>query len=276
MSFGTQTVLDDFDFILLLLATLCIAAAGNVINDIFDTEIDKINNPDKLLIGKEIAEKHAYRIFFILNIIGVGLGFYLANTIEKPNFAALFIVFSILLYLYSSYLKGILLIGNLLISALVAISLIIVALFDLYPAITAENQTQQSAVFKIVLDYALFAFFINLIREIVKDLQDIKGDKNNGINTLAIVLGRKRTTKIVFVLGVILVVGVAFYMYENLYDQQMLSLYFLFAILAPLLYFCVKSWDAKTSEQFGFLSKLLKIIMFMGICSIPVLSLTTS
>src|SRR5690606_14297971 len=115
---------------------------------------------------------------------------------------ALFVVFSALLYLYASYLKGVFLVGNLLVSGLVAMSLLIVPLFDLLPAITVENQAGQSAVFKIVLYYALFAFSINFIREIVKDLQDINGDKKGGMNTLAIALGRKRTMKIVFALAV--------------------------------------------------------------------------
>jgi 4-hydroxybenzoate polyprenyltransferase len=269
LAFGTETELTNFSFALLVIATICIAAGGNIINDIYDVEIDRINKPNKVLIGKKISERNANRLFITLNITGVAIGFYLANTIEKPGFAALFIVFSALLYLYASYLKGILLIGNILISALVAMSLIIVALFDLFPAITPQNQAVQSAIFKIVLHYALFAFFINLIREIVKDLQDINGDKKGGINTLAIAIGRKRTIMIVFTLGVLTVLGIVLYMYEHLYDQQVLLLYFLFAIVAPLLYFCVKTWDAETPKDYAFLSKLLKIIMFLGICSIP-------
>lgn len=267
--FGVDTALTNFSFALLVIATICIAAAGNIINDIYDVEIDKVNKPNKVLIGKRISERNANRLFILFNITGVAIGFYLANSISKPSFAALFIVFSALLYLYASYLKGILLIGNLLVSALVAMSLIIVALFDLFPAITPQNQATQSAVFKIVLQYALFALFINFIREIVKDLQDINGDKKGGINTLPIALGRKRTISIVFLLGVFMTLVVVFYMYENLYNQQTLLLYFLFAIVASLLYFCIKSWDADSPKEYGFLSKLLKIIMFLGICSIP-------
>ena len=267
--FGVDTALTNFSFALLVIATICIAAAGNIINDIYDVEIDKVNKPNKVLIGKRISERNANRLFVLFNIVGVAIGFYLANSIGKPSFAALFIVFSALLYLYASYLKGILLIGNLLVSALVAMSLIIVALFDLFPAITPQNQATQSAVFKIVLQYALFALFINFIREIIKDLQDINGDKKGGMNTLPIALGRKRTISIVFLLGVFMTLGVVFYMYENLYNQQTLLLYFLFAIVAPLLYFCIKSWDADSPKEYGLLSKLLKIIMFLGICSIP-------
>ena len=275
-AFGVETALTDFSFALLVLATICIAAAGNIINDIYDVEIDRINKPNKVLIGKMISERSANRLFIILNITGVAIGFYLANTIGKPGFAALFIVFSALLYLYASYLKGILLVGNLLISVLVAMSLIIVVLFDLFPAITPHNQAMQSVVFKIVMHYALFAFFINLIREIVKDLQDINGDKKGGMNTLPIALGRKRTVSVVFILGVIMVLGVVFYMYENLYKEQILLLYFLFAIVAPLLHFCIKAWDADTPRDYGLLSKLLKAIMFLGICSILLFKIVNS
>ncbi|MEM0518726.1 geranylgeranylglycerol-phosphate geranylgeranyltransferase [Aequorivita flava] len=267
--FGATTVLDNLHFAFLVFATLCIAAAGNIINDLYDVEIDKINKPNKVLIGEKVSEKNANRLFIVLNILGVAIGFYLANSILKPSFAALFVAISALLYLYASYLKGILLLGNFTISILVAMSLIIVPIFDLLPAVTQQNQTTQATVFTIVLHYALFAFFSNLIREIVKDLQDINGDKKGGKNTLAIAIGRKRTVTIVFVLGVILVFGVVFYMYENLYNSQAILLYFLFAIVGPLLYFCIKAWDAKTTSNYAFLSALLKVIMFLGICSIP-------
>ncbi|WP_051285444.1 geranylgeranylglycerol-phosphate geranylgeranyltransferase [Aequorivita capsosiphonis] len=267
-AFEVDVSLNTFDFVLLVIATLSIAAAGNVINDIYDVEIDKINKPKKVLIGNKISERTGNRFYIVLSVIGVAIGFYLSNRIGKPSFAALFVVFSALLYLYSSYLKGMFLVGNILVSALVAMSLLIVPLFDLLPAISPENQASQSVVFKIVLHYAIFAFYINLIREIVKDLQDINGDKKGGMNTLPIIIGRKRTVTVVFILGVFAVFGVVFYMYEDLYDKQVLMLYFLLAIVGPLLYFCLKSYDAKTTKDYAVLSKLMKLIMFLGICSI--------
>lgn len=272
--FKIDTALTGPEFSLLVLATLCIAAAGNVINDIYDVEIDKINKPEKVLVGKKITEKNAYNLFIALNVIGVAIGFYLANTIGKPTFSALFIIISALLYLYASSLKQMLLVGNLLISVLVAMSLIIVGIFDLMPAITPANRAVQSTIFSIVLDYSLFAFSLNFIREIVKDLEDINGDKKGNINTLAIALGRKRTEIIVFSLGIILVFGIIFYMYEYLYNQQILLLYFLFTIVGPLLYFCIKTWSAKSQKDYRFLSILLKIIMCAGICSILLFQIT--
>jgi len=268
-----ETNLNSLHFTLLVIATISLAAAGYIINDIYDVTIDSINQPTRVIVGKKLTETTANRLFIILNVLGVGIGFYLANSIEKPVFAAIFIVISASLYIYASYLKGVLLLGNLVISALVAMSLLIVPIFDLLPVINTYNQEALSAVFKIVLHFSCFAFGINFIREIIKDLQDINGDKNGGLNTLPIVLGRKRTTNIAFLLGVLLVFSVVYYMYVFLYTNQILLLYFLFAIVGPLLYFSLKCYDAETKKEYGLLSKLLKIIMFLGICAIPLFGL---
>jgi len=160
--FQIDTSLAPFEFYLLLIATICIAAAGNIINDIQDVAIDRINKPEKVLIGKKITEKTGYNYYLILNVIGVGIGFYLANSIGKPSFAALFIVFSALLYLYATYVKSIAIVGNLLVSFLVAMSIVVVGLFDLFPAITDTNRESLSNIFTILLAYAFFCIFNDL------------------------------------------------------------------------------------------------------------------
>lgn len=265
--FNATPALSDFQFALLILATLAIAAAGYVINDIYDQEIDRINKPNSLLVGNKISEKQANSLFVILNIIGVGIGFYLANTIQRPVFVSFFILISLLLYLYASSLKRILVVGNLLIAVLVAMSILIVPIFDLLPTITWQNQVVQTRTFLLILDFAIFAFFINWIREIVKDLLDIDGDKKGGINTLAIAIGRSRTLKIIMALTFLLLCGIIYYMYENLYKQQYLMLYFLVFIVGPLLYLFIKTFDAKSKKRYRFMASLLKIIMLMGICA---------
>lgn len=266
--FGIDITLNAFGFSLLVIATLCIAAGGYIINDVFDIEIDKVNRPKKVFIPNKISEKTAYNLFIIFNVIGVGIGFYLSNMIERPGFSALFIAFSALLYLYSSYLKSTILVGNILIAVLVAMSLILVGLFDLLPAITPENQATQSTFFSIVLDYALFAFYLTLLREIVKDLEDVNGDRKGGLSTLPLAIGRKRSIYVIFGSGVVGVFSVVYYMYQYIYNHQYLLLYFLFGILAPLLFFCVKTWSANSIKDYRFLSNLLKIIMLLGMCSI--------
>ena len=127
--------------------------------------------------------------------------------------AGIFVVVSALLYIYSSQLKGILLVGNIIVSALVMFSLLVVLLFDLYPVITENLLPVHLKVSKVVLHYSLFAFSVNLIREIVKDVQDVNGDLKGGINTLAIALGRKRAVNISIALAVMLIVGLILYMY---------------------------------------------------------------
>lgn len=260
--------LDNFTFGLLVFATVCIAAAGNVVNDIFDVNVDRINKPNKMVIGRLISERAAYNYYMVLSVLGVAAGFYLSNLISHPGLAAIFIVISALLYLYATHVKAMLLVGNILVSLLVALSLIVLILFDIYPAIDGPVSEFQHRSSQTILLYAGFAFFINLIREIVKDLEDIDGDQNGGRSTLPIVLGRKRTVDVVFILGVIALLGILVFTYTQLYNFQVTAFYFVFLVAAPLLFFCIKAWNAEHHKHFSLLSLLLKMILFSGICSL--------
>lgn len=266
--FKIPTTLNGFGFFLLCLATVSIAAAGNIINDIYDVETDRINRPGKVLIGNRISEKTAMTAFMVLNVLGIGIGFYLSNMIQRPGFSSIFIFISVLLYLYATHLKQILLVGNLIISSLVAMVIIIMGLFDLLPAITPQNQLTQSIIFSILLDYALFAFLINLLREMVKDQEDINGDFNSGRNSLPIAIGKERTNKVIFIIGIIPLVLIVIYIYQYLYENLYATLYTLFLIVGPLLYFLINITATKTTKQFSHLSTVLKIIMFLGLISI--------
>ncbi len=266
--FGISTSLTPFNFFLLIMATLCIAAAGNIINDIYDVETDFINKPNKIIVGKTISEKTAYNLFISLNVIGVGIGFYLSHAIGKSELFALFVIISALLYVYASYLKQTFLIGNIVISILVALSILIVGIFELIPAMTIQNQGIQLVFFKILLDYAIFAFLINFIREISKDIADIDGDYKSGMNTLPIVFGRERTSKILFILSFIPLGAVIYYVINNLYTKPVAVIYFLVFIIAPLIYLLILIFNAKTKKDFITISNILKLVMLFGILSI--------
>ncbi len=265
---GVKVALHHFEFTLLVLATVCIAAAGNIINDIFDREIDLVNKPKEVIVGKRISEKTAYNLYIIFNVIGVGAGFLIANLIDKPGLAAIFIIISALLYVYASHLKSMLIVGNILVSALVAMSLLIMVIFDIFPAIDTDQMEPQVNAARLILIYSGFAFYINLVREIVKDLQDVNGDKKGKRNTLPIAIGRKRTTHLVFILGALGLFGILYYTYTALYTNRIAAFYFVFLIAAPLLLFCIKAWEAEKPKHFRFLSILLKIVMLSGIISI--------
>ena len=266
--FKIDITLNGFGFSLLVLATLCIAAAGNIINDIHDVETDLINKPNKIIVSKTISESKAFNLFLVLSITGVGIGFYLSNLIDKSGFSAIFIITSALLYIYSTYLKQTILIGNIVVSALVAMSIIIVGLFDLLPAITPQNQQTQLTLFKILLDYALFAFMINFLREIIKDIEDIKGDSQSEMKTFPVSMGRERSIKVLFGLSFIPLVAITFYVVSYLYKQQIAIAYFIIFIIGPLLYFILKILSAKTNKELHLLSNILKLVMLMGILSL--------
>jgi len=266
--------LNDWQYLILVLSTVCIAAGGYLINNIFDKATDEINKPDDVVVGKSISEGMAYNIYMALNIIGVGAGFYLSNVIERPGFSLLFIVISGTLYLYASGLKQTLLVGNIIVALLLSLSIIIIGIFDLLPTINPDNQAGMGLLFKILLDYAVFAFIINFIREIVKDLEDVNGDYNQRMNTLPISLGVARTVKVVFGLSFIPLGLIIYYVNENLFSNNLYyaAIYGLLLILGPLLYFTIKIFSAKNQKDFNHLSKVLKIVIFFGILSIAVIN----
>lgn len=266
--------LADWQFALLVLATVLIAAAGYVINDIMDQDTDKDNKPKHVIVGQSVSEANAYNIYVGLNVVGVGAGFYLSNVIERPGFAAIFIVVAATLYLYATGLKQLLLVGNILVALLLSFSVVIIGIFDVFPATYEGNQREMATVFSILTDYAIFAFIINLLREMVKDIEDVDGDYNNGMQTLPIVLGVARTSKMVFALSFVPLVIVLYYInsYFIANNLWILSAYALLLLVAPLLYFSIKMYSAKKKKDFSHLSRVLKIILLFGIFSIGVLT----
>jgi len=255
-------------FIALVIATVCIAAGGNVINDIHDIAIDTVNKPKKVIVGQKVSETTANYLYIALTFIGVCAGFYVANTIGRPGFAIVFIVIASLLYVYATQLKERLLIGNVLISLLVASALLVFILFDILPGINElERHLHIKATYTILL-FAGFAFYINLIREIVKDIQDINGDQKGGKNTLAVAIGRTRARNVAFAMGLIGLLSILGFTYFYLYTNQKVAFYFVFLVGGPLLVFCIKAFNAEKEKDFKTLSILLKIIMLTGICSL--------
>ena len=265
--------LADWQYGLFVLSTVLIAAGGYVINNIFDQHTDTINKPNTVVIGKSISETQGYNIYIALTATGVSIGFYLSNVIAKPGFATIFILIAATLYLYATSLKQMMLIGNIMVALLVSFSVVIIGIFDLFPTIHEGNQQQMANLFSILLDYTIFAFMINLLREIVKDIEDVDGDYNMGMNTLPIAIGKSRATKIVFVLSFIPLLLILHYIYNYLFGLLFVTLYLLFFVVAPLLYFTIKIGAATSKKEFHNLSLLLKWILLFGILSIVVISI---
>ena len=263
--------LTDFNYILLIFATVCIAAGGYVINNIMDQDTDEIAKPQNRVVGVSISETVAYNWYIGLTIVGVGIGFYLSNVIYKPTFASMFILVATLLYMYATSFKQIPVLGNVVVALMLSTSIIIIGLFDILPAIDADNRFRMKEAFDILMHYAIFAFIINLIREIVKDLEDMDGDHQSGINTLPIAIGVQKTKIIVGVLTVISIGILAYYVNSNLFELDYVVYYAMVLIVGPLIYFGVKLMNAANKKEFHHLSLVLKIILFFGILSVAVI-----
>ena len=263
--------LTDFNYILLVIATVCIAAGGYVINNIMDQDTDEIAKPQNRVVGVSISETVAYNWYIGLTIVGVGIGFYLSNVIYKATFASMFILVATLLYMYATSFKQIPVLGNVVVALMLSTSIIIIGLFDILPAIDADNRFRMKEAFDILMHYAIFAFIINLIREIVKDMEDMDGDYQSGINTLPIAIGIQKTKIIVGVLTVISIGILAYYVNSNLFELDYVVYYAMILIVGPLIYFGVKLLNATTKKEFHHLSLVLKIILFFGILSVAVI-----
>lgn len=271
-SFEIPTNLSVFQFVTLLFSLILITAAGYIMNDIFDLKSDIINKPKKVIIGNQFSIESAQHLYLIINTLGIVLGIGLSLFIQKPSYSFIFMGASLLLYFYSKTLKSKPLIGNIAVSFLVAFSIITLCLFDLNFAIQSEDH---HLVKYIMLLLAFFAFLISLVREIVKDIEDVNGDYNLRMNTLPILLGVARTKRIVaflclFPLGLLLFIVVK---YAAIY--KVIILYLLLFALVPLLYVAMKLLSAKTKKDFKKLSMFLKIIMFLGINSLLIFSLNS-
>ncbi|MGB3591008.1 MAG: geranylgeranylglycerol-phosphate geranylgeranyltransferase [Nonlabens sp.] len=259
--------LKPYQLVLLIMATALLTAGGNVINDVYDIEIDKVNKPDKVIVGVKVTESQAMGLYLVMTVAAVICGFVLSNSIGRPLFSAIFIVVAFSLYLYASSLKSMLLVGNILVSILVAFVILVVAIFELIPEIDEATLIEYQQVFKILLVYSAFAFHLNLIREWIKDCQDVNGDRAGGRHTLPLAVGVNRNMKLVAVMTAIALVTLVYVVNTYFYRHQLLLLYGVFTLIGPLMYVTLKAWNASSKSELKQLSLIIKVIMINGISS---------
>jgi 4-hydroxybenzoate polyprenyltransferase len=236
----------DPAMLLLSFSTVCIAAAGYIINDYFDIKIDIINKPERVVIGRYLKRRVAMTAHQMLNVMGCLVGLYLSRWVFLLD------VLSVtLLWFYSTQFKKQPFIGNVVVSFLTALSLLVLAVYY------RKNVD-------LLLIYASFAFVITLVREIIKDMEDLRGDARFGCRTLPIIWGIRRTKQFLYVL-IASFIATLFIVAGDL-DNQHLNITF-FALLAPISWLIYRLVRADTKRDFGFLSQLCKIIMLLGVSS---------
>ncbi len=259
-------------FYLLVLASVLIAAAGYIINDYFDINIDQVNKPDKIIVQKIIKRRWAIVLHILLTLAGLVLSFYVSY---KTSFVivAANLGCALLLWVYSTTFKRKLLTGNIIISGLTAWTVLVLyfaahPIFPLRPSEVEGMRLGMQTIYKFAALYAGFAFIISLIREVVKDIEDMDGDKRYDCKTMPIVWGVPPSK--VFV-GVWLVVLIGALIVVQFYVLQIgwwiSSLYILLLVIIPLFYVLRQFYHAQTPAHYHRISTLVKLVMLTGILS---------
>ena len=249
-----------------------IAGAGNVVNDLFDQDIDRINRPDKQIIGSSISEANAWNLYYGIISLGLGLGILLCWNLGNVSNALIFMLAAGGLYFYSYSYKRQFLIGNLVVALLAGL----IPFLPLYLEMMCEPQLWMALPWVSVLfTFSVFSFLTTWIREVIKDLEDLKGDQLLRCKTMPIVLGVNGTKAVVVALLMVLIGSVAWLQMEWWKATDMeLFWYFLIAVQLPTLVLVGLMVKAETSEQFAQSSKLSKLIMLGGVLSMIVFRFT--
>lgn len=269
--------LSEFHFFLLSLSTVMIAAAGYTINDYFDINLDKINKPERLVIGKGIKRRVAMGAHSIINIVAILIALYVSLSIGFWKLSIIHFICATGLWFYSTNFKRQFFIGNVVIASFTAMVPIIVGLFELLPTFKTYSVFDPQISFVIewkhVFGIAFFAFITTLIREIIKDIEDYDGDKEYGCNTLPITWGKQAAKTIVLVFTLFTMGCLGYLQLLQWRNSDLLSFYYiLIALQLPFTFLIYKVITADTQKKYHSAGNITKIIMLSGICYLFVFS----
>ncbi len=269
-------LLDGKNFFLLSLSTVLIAAAGYIINDYFDIKIDVINRPEKMVLEKQIPLKFAILMHSLLNVAALIMSAYVARLAGHYSWLALQLSCTILLWFYSTHFKRQFMTGNVVVALLTALTIVVLILYE--PAI--HTLASQGA-FIIIPDnkipnpvwvlgiYTCFAFTLTWMREIVKDMEDFKGDAQEGCITMPIQWGLLRSVRFTQVLGIVALIPLITGAVKLLNaGWMMLGIYTILLLTIPIMVWMYYLPKKATSQHYHTMSRWLKMIMISGIGSL--------
>ena len=279
------------NFVILLIVTILIAASGYIVYDIYDYNLDQINKPEKVVLGKFLKSRDAIKIYMLFNSLAIMLSFFLCIKIKQEIYILVFLLIIYCLWLYSKKLKKYKTIGNILIAFFISLSILNVPLFS-YKNILSDDRF---FVFLIISIFSVLALLINVKREIIKDIEDIEGDKIHKVKSLPIIFGTKKSKLVTIIIGIILMfaissiitfqililrsdllldVGGNQFSNPQIWGANYISIIYMFIILIMFFYVELLILNATTKTNFTKASKLLKYLMLLSLLSIPVFSLT--
>lgn len=263
-------------FLLLVLSTLLIMAGGNVINDYFDTRIDRLNKPENVLVGRSVKRRVAMATHWILSTIGLLLGVAVAISSTHKVFALIppFAVGA--LWWYSTTGKRQLFVGNGLVAILSSLAVVLVGLYEV-PALTSAYPDHWMAGYRLkfvaldtrslwwwILGYTAFAFVSTLLRELQKDMADVRGDAANGCRTVPIAWGMKFARLLVAFWAMVIIVAVGL-LADRVFTEVAARVYLYVLVIAPILASCILTWNARNRDQHNRAGNVMKLAMVFAV-----------
>ena len=269
----TELTMSWFYFSLLVLATVLIAAAGNVVNSYLDYEQDTEFKPNKVIVGKYLSLDATFNLQLGLSVAGILIGFFLSYHFGNIRLGYIFLSATALLWLYSQFLKKYFLIGNIVVAGLSAIVFVLPVLFESHLMTYFKSDLMEMAANTIITElklYFFFAFAVSLIREIVKDAEDREADAAYGMKTLPVVLPAWAVNAVIIVLMLCLMAVIGYvqmyFWHHGLKKHFWFALFFLQFIIGTNMFTVFVS---KLKQDYHNISVLLKLVMFFGIASLP-------
>lgn len=258
---------------LLIVSVVGIAAGGYVINDYFDVKIDRINRPDNLVVTRIISRDAAMNLFYGFTAVGVIAGTVVAWWAHSWTLLFTYVVIPGLLWFYSASYKRMFLVGNLVVAFASAIVPLLVAIAN---ADYLHHLYQNALAYSPIIGelyvwtggFAAFAFLLTWVREIVKDIEDIEGDREMECRTLPIVWGDKVAKIIATLLLVTIATLIVYILFAVLpFSHEWKSLptrYVVFGLIVPILCSIVLLWAANNRTEYHRVQTIIKFAMFMG------------
>ncbi|MBR4621247.1 MAG: geranylgeranylglycerol-phosphate geranylgeranyltransferase [Salinivirgaceae bacterium] len=262
--------LSDGYFFVLVMINVLLGAAGYVINDYYDRRIDTLNHPESVIVGKSIPQRHAIIYHWALNAAAIVLAAIFAWHLKLFSIVLVYMMFAGIFWLYSTTYKRQLLVGNLVVAIVTATIPLQVGLFE-YLTLTREygyemllNSLSFMPIMYWMVGFAFFAFITNLIREIVKDMEDLEGDASCGCNTLPMAFGM-RVSKIVVVALIALTIAALLAVYDFYLHESLTFIYICVFLIVPLVLAIVLTLTAQDVKHYHRISTLLKVVMLLGV-----------
>lgn len=241
------SILLDFDLFIIVLASSLTIASGYIINNFYDSKKDLINRPNKSMLDRLVSQKTKLYVYFSLNFIVA----FLAIIVSWRAF--LFFSTNIfLIWYYSHRIKKYPFIGNLTAAILAVLPFLAILLY-------------YKNLYEVIIGHAAFLFLLLLIREMIKDLENIKGDLANDYKTIPILYGETVSKKIIISLTIATIIPV--YVLIDIFDVGYMDIYF-YCCLIILIFFLLSLWKSNTKEQYVLLHNILKFIIVTGVFSI--------